>query len=250
MQVITNLFGDAVKFTPEGGSIKLDTRFVGEENGINTVRITIKDSGIGISEEQQKKFFRLFQQADAKTSRKFGGTGLGLVISKNIIEMMGGAVELESEQGNGSSFSFTFKAKSGASKEKLSENRIDWRNVSVMAVDDDKDILDHFNDVMQGLGAKCDTVLSGQEALSIIEKNGMHHIYFIDWKMPDMDGITLAKKLKAKSESPDDTVIIMTSAAEWSAIADTNYRNDRKCFSRRYRKMSCRRNGRSYRETY
>jgi len=220
-QVITNLFGNAVKFTPEGGSIRLDTRFIGEENGINTICVTIKDSGIGISQEQQKKLFRSFQQADARTSRKFGGTGLGLVISKNIVEMMSGHIELESEQGKGSSFSFTFKAKSGSRKvSRLSETGINWDNISVMAVDDDAEILDYFNDVMQSMGVKCDTALNGQEALSHIEKNGMHHIYFIDWKMPDMDGIALAKELKTRSENPDDTVIIMISAAEWSSIAD------------------------------
>ncbi|MCL2210615.1 MAG: response regulator [Treponema sp.] len=220
-QVITNLLGNAVKFTPEEGQIKLDTRFVIEENNIYTIRVTVKDSGIGISKEQQKQLFKSFQQADSRTARKFGGTGLGLVISKNIVEMMGGSIELESETGKGSSFSFTFKAQRG-SKDLggLSEADIDWKNISIMAVDDDIEILDYFNDVMRNLGTKCDTASNGIEALSYIEKKGMHHIYFIDWKMPGMDGITLAKELKSKADFPDSSVIIMISAAEWSAIAD------------------------------
>jgi len=131
-QVITNLLGNAVKFTPEGGSIKLDTRFLNEEEGVNTVQITIKDNGIGISAEQQKQLFRSFQQADSGTSRKFGGSGLGLVISKNIIELMGGKIELTSDLGKGSLFTFSFKAKSGAKKaQSLSEAGVNWNNVSI-----------------------------------------------------------------------------------------------------------------------
>jgi len=220
-QVITNLLSNAVKFTPEGGSITLDTRFVSEEDGVFTIRGTVKDSGIGITAEQQKQLFQSFQQADSGTSRKFGGTGLGLAISKNIIEMMGGTIELDSEIGKGSSFSFTFKAKHGDKKGvNLSEVGVNWENVTIMAVDDDKEILDYFKDVVQGFGTNCDTALSGNDALSQIENNGLHHIYFIDWKMPDMDGISLAKEIKAKSKFPNDAVIIMISAAEWSSIAE------------------------------
>jgi len=220
-QVITNLLGNAIKFTPEEGSVKLDTRFVSEENGIYTIRITVTDTGIGISKEQQKQLFQSFQQADSKTSRKFGGTGLGLVISKNIVELMGGEIGLESEPGKGSSFSFTFKAKRGTKKTQgLSEIGINWDNVSIMAVDDDQEILDYFKNVMQGFGTSCDTALSGQEALALVGVNGMYDIYFVDWKMPDMDGIMLARELKAKSKSPEHTIVIMISAAEWSHVAD------------------------------
>jgi len=220
-QVITNLFGNAVKFTPEGGSIILDTRFVSEEDGVYTMRITITDNGIGISGEQQKYLFRSFQQADSGISRRFGGTGLGLVISRNIVEMMGGKIELVSEPGKGSSFSFTFKARKGLQKSvDLSEAGIDWNTVKVMAVDDDKDILDYFKDVMSSFGTSCDTALSGEEALSHIDKNGMNHIYFVDWKMRGMDGVKLAKELKERSGSLNDTVVIMISAADWSSIAD------------------------------
>jgi len=220
-QVITNLLGNAVKFTPEEGFIKLDTRFLGKEDDLYAIQVTVTDSGIGISEEQQQQLFQSFQQAETGTSRKFGGTGLGLVISKNIIELMGGQIELTSEIGSGSSFSFTFKARRGNRKTPgLSEIGISWGNVSIMAVDDDQEILDYFKEVLHGFGSDCDVALSGQEALANIGVNGMYDIYFVDWKMPDMDGIMLAKELKAKSKSPEHTIVIMISAAEWSSIAD------------------------------
>jgi len=220
-QVITNLMGNAVKFTPEEGFVRLETRFLGKEDDVYTIQISIKDSGIGISPQQQAQLFQSFQQAESGTSRRFGGTGLGLAISKSIIELMGGHIILDSEPGKGSSFTFTFKAKRGIKRTLgLSEIGVNWDNVKIMAVDDDKDILDYFQDIMHGFGTKCDTAMSGQDALALIGINGMYDIYFVDWKMPDMDGIMLAKELKAKSSSPEHTIVIMISAAEWSIVAD------------------------------
>jgi signal transduction histidine kinase len=110
-QVITNLLGNAVKFTPEKGNIGLDAQYLGEENGFCAVRVSVSDTGIGISGEQQKLLFNSFQQAEPGTARKFGGTGLGLALSKSIVEMMGGKIWIESEQAKGSAFIFTFQAK-------------------------------------------------------------------------------------------------------------------------------------------
>ena len=218
-QVITNLLGNAVKFTPEGGFIRLETRFIGREDNIYTIQITVRDSGIGISAEQKGKLFRSFQQAESGTSRRFGGTGLGLVISKNIIELMGGHIDLDSEEGKGSAFSFTFKASRGIIKSaSLSDIGVNWNNVKIMAVDDDPEILDYFKDVMQSLGTTCYTASNGREALALIGQNGLYDIYFVDWRMPDMDGIMLAKELKSRSN--EHTVVIMISAAEWSSVAD------------------------------
>ena len=220
-QVITNLMGNAVKFTPEGGFIRLETRFLGKEDDVYTIQVAIKDSGIGISPEQQQQLFKSFQQAESGTSRRFGGTGLGLVISKNIIELMGGNIYLDSEVGKGSSFTFTFKTKRGIKKApSLSEIGVNWKNVKIMAVDDDPEILNYFKDIMQGFGTNCDIATNGQEALAFIGINGMYDIYFVDWKMPDMDGIMLAKEIKSKAKSPEHTIVIMISAAEWSTIAD------------------------------
>ena len=219
-QVITNLLGNAVKFTPEEGSVRLDTKFLGKEDDMYLIQVTVKDSGIGISAEQQQ-LFHSFQQAESGTSRRFGGTGLGLVISKNIVELMGGRMEMVSELGKGSSFSFVFKAKRGTKKTpSLSEIGVNWENVKIMAVDDDSEILGYFSEILQRFGSKCDTAGSGQEALALIGEKGIYDIYFVDWKMHGMDGIMLARELKAKSKTPEHTIVIMISAAEWSAVAE------------------------------
>ena len=212
-QVIMNLMGNAVKFTPANGIINLDTRFLGEADGICNIRISVTDSGIGISAEQQRKLFQSFHQAESNTTRKYGGTGLGLAISKNIVEMMGGEIWIESELGKGATFAFTILMKRGAGKTgiRLAQD-INRNNLRILAVDDDPDVLQFFSDITSELGIYCDTAASGEEALAL-SKN-QYHIYFIDWKMPVMDGIKLAGKLKAKPQSPG-SVIFMMSAAEW-----------------------------------
>ena len=218
-QVITNLLGNAVKFTPPNGSINLDARFLGEEDGVCTIQLSVTDTGIGISCEQQVKLFQPFQQAGPGTTRKFGGTGLGLLISKNIVEMMDGKIWVESELKKGSTFAFTIQAKRGGPKERgLLAQNVNWQNVRVMAVDDDPDILEFFIDIMRRFGVVCETATGGEEALRFVERTEPRHIYFVDWKMPGMDGIQLARELK--SRSPANTVVIMISAAEWNEVEE------------------------------
>ncbi|MDR2143180.1 MAG: transporter substrate-binding domain-containing protein, partial [Treponema sp.] len=144
-QVITNLLGNAVKFTPEQGSVSLDARLVNEEKGLCTIQINVTDTGIGISGEQQKKLFNSFQQAESSTSRQFGGTGLGLAISRRIVEMMGGEIWIESAPGKGSTFAFTIKAGRGSEeKNKLPDAGTDLRSVRIFVADNDPDVLDCF----------------------------------------------------------------------------------------------------------
>jgi len=220
-QVITNLLGNAVKFTPQKGSIRLNTFLLGEENGVCTVQVAVTDTGIGISPEQQSLLFKPFTQAEINTSRKFGGTGLGLVISKNIIEMMGGKIWVESEAGRGSTFAFTFQAKRNEAKQQtFADQEINWANIRILAVDDDLHILTDLKGVMQMFGASCDIAISGEEALSLVDKNGRYDIYFVGWRMPDMDGIELTKKLRKVMPAPNDSIVIMISSVEYIAIAE------------------------------
>jgi signal transduction histidine kinase/DNA-binding response OmpR family regulator/ABC-type amino acid transport substrate-binding protein len=216
-QVITNLLSNAVKFTPEQGSVKLDTFLVKEENGICTIQINVSDSGIGISAEQQSKLFNSFQQAESSTSRKFGGTGLGLAISKRIVEMMGGKIWIDSELDRGSTFAFTLQAEQVVEeKRSLLAPGVNWSNIRILAVDDAEDIRDYFAELSERIGVHCDTASGGSEALAAIEKNGPYDMYFVDWKMPGMNGVELTRKIREIKSA--DSVVIMISAAEWSMI--------------------------------
>jgi signal transduction histidine kinase/DNA-binding response OmpR family regulator len=218
-QVITNLLSNAVKFTSEYGSITLNAGFVKEEDSICTIQIDVSDTGIGISQEQQGRLFKSFQQAESSTSRKFGGTGLGLAISKRIVEMMGGRIWIESELNKGSTFSFTVQAHRG-----LEENRgmlgpgVNWSNVRVLMADDDPVVREYFLEIVQGFGVFCDAVADGETAIDFIEKKGPYNIYFVDWKMPGMNGIELTRRIREKEAG--NSIVIMISAAEWNTIED------------------------------
>jgi CheY-like chemotaxis protein/two-component sensor histidine kinase len=217
-QVITNLLGNAVKFTPENGCITLDARLLGKENGDYNLQISVSDTGIGLTPEQQERIFMSFEQAESSTTRKYGGTGLGLSISKTIVELMGGNIWVESEPNKGSTFTFNIHVKnSSLIHEGLLDTDVNLSNVRIMAVDDDRDILNYFSEITQGFGvACCDTAISGEEALGLVVRNGDYHIYFVDWRMPVMDGLQLASEIKKRTSAK--SVVIMITAAEWTSI--------------------------------
>ncbi|GHV26901.1 hypothetical protein AGMMS4952_07720 [Spirochaetia bacterium] len=243
-QVITNLLSNAVKFTPESGSIKLDARLEKHEGALYTLRINVTDSGIGIAKEQQSRIFSSFEQADTRTVRKFGGTGLGLAISKKIVEMMGGTIWLESDPGKGAAFFFTAELEKGPDHGgSLLSPGTNWKNLRVLAVDDAEDVRFYFSEIADRLGFSCETAANGEEAIARIEKNGPYDLYFIDWKMPGMNGIELSRWIKKSGAASDvaqpksdvaqpksdvaqpksdvaqpKSVVIMISSTEWTAI--------------------------------
>ncbi|GHU49294.1 hypothetical protein FACS1894200_07780 [Spirochaetia bacterium] len=205
-QVIANLLSNAVKFTPDGGKITLDAKLLSPQGLLgglkkedsSIIQIAVTDTGIGLTQEQIGKLFQSFQQADSSISRNFGGTGLGLAISKRIVEMMGGTIEGHSEYGHGSTFVFTIDVKSGRNtkvKSLLAEGA-NWKNLRVLVVDDDPDLLECFQDLTSRMGMNCDAAASGEAALALIAEKGTYDIYFIDWKMPGMNGIELSRKIR------------------------------------------------------
>ena len=217
-QVIINLLSNAVKYTQEGGSIRLNTHLLEKNGDTYTIVIEVSDTGIGISAELQTRIFDAFEQADAGTSRKFGGTGLGLAISKRIIEMMGGEISVSSELGKGSVFKLMFKAEKGREYHApLLDPSVNCDNIRVLAVDDSHEELVYFTQILKRYGVLCDIALNGKDALEQIDKNGGYDIYFVDWQMPEMDGIELTKKIKEQKQERK-SVVIMISSSEWSLI--------------------------------
>jgi PAS domain S-box-containing protein len=220
-QVILNLLSNAVKFSPESGEIGLDVTFVNEQDGICEIRTEVSDNGIGITPEQQTKLFRAFQQAESGISRAFGGTGLGLSISKHIVELMGGTIGVESEHGKGSRFIFTIKVGRGTKNvTSMLAPGIKLENLRILVVDDEPAIDMYLKELFDQLNINCDTAADGFEAYQIIEEKGSYDIYFIDWRMPGMDGIELTRKIKAHDKDRP-SVVVMISSADWAVIKDT-----------------------------
>ena len=216
-QVITNLLSNAVKFTPNYGKITLKAELAERENDNCTLMISVADSGIGISEEQQELLFNSFVQADNNISRRFGGTGLGLAIAKNIIELMGGSIWIDSQLGQGACFRFTIKAKCGRARMIVDNEE---RSTDTLANDNKQEeisgILNQFagkrallvEDVeinqeivmalLEHTGLEFVCVSNGVEAVDAYSKSHeMFDIIMMDIHMPEMDGFEATEKIRA-----------------------------------------------------
>jgi len=223
-QVITNLLSNAVKFTPEEGTIHLDSRLLSEEDGLCRLQVSVEDTGIGITDEQKARLFKSFEQAEATTTRKYGGTGLGLAITKRIVELMGGEIWAESEPGNGSKFTFTFLMKRSTDEERhLLDESVNWKNIRIFVVDDDPEILEFFTVVAENLKISCTVAESGEDALKLLEEDADYSIFFIDWMLPGINGIELARLVQANESQTDaarTSIVTIFSSADWNSIED------------------------------
>jgi len=223
-QVITNLIGNAVKFTPENGLIKIGIFLLSEDKGVCKIQISVIDTGIGISEDQQKKLFQSFQQAETNTSRKYGGTGLGLSISKRIVEMMGGKIWIESELGKGSTFAFTIKAARGAEtvlkdesesknipQEKTNSNNFTGSRILLAEdVDINREIV---TTLLEPTHLEIDCAENGTQAVEMYTKDpDRYALILMDVQMPEMDGYEATAKIRTfeKNINKHIPIIAMT----------------------------------------
>ena len=218
-QVLTNLLSNAVKFTPDYGKITLDIDKISETDDEVILRMEVADSGIGISEDQQKRLFTPFEQANSSVAQKFGGTGLGLAISKRIVEMMNGTIWIESKPDKGSKLKFTIRFKKGRGDPGYIKG-FAKEDVRILFIDDSGEMRACFAGMLDSLDLWGDVAADWEEALKLIQKadgeGRPYTIFFADRQLPHMDGLELAKKIRdTVAEAP---VVMMMSSGEWNTM--------------------------------
>ena len=217
-QILINLLSNAVKFTPRGGSIRLDIRQVHKNRNNVRFRFIIRDTGIGMSEEFISRLYMPFEQATASTASKFGGTGLGMAITQNLVSLLGGMISVKSKEGRGTEF--TVELPFGLSGRQTSRELSALDPLKVLVVDDDPGTCEHASLLLGRMGLRARWVLAGKEAVDLIlrarECGDDYDVCLIDWQMPDMDGVETARRIRR--EVGPDTLIIIISAYDWSPI--------------------------------
>ena len=222
-QVMINILGNAVKFTPEGGKVSFMIEEGPRYEGQATVRFVISDTGIGMSREYLPHLFEAFSQEDASSTNRYGSTGLGMPITKSIVELMNGRIEVESEKGKGTVFTVTIPMVVSDRKDfQNQEDDLIPGDMSVLVIDDDRIALEHAEIILGQLGVSCETAESGWEGVDKVRvRHGRREDYnlvLVDWKMPEMDGIETTRRIREIVGG--DTPIIILTSFNWDEIAD------------------------------
>jgi CheY-like chemotaxis protein len=219
-QVLSNLLTNAVKFTPEGGTITLGAEKTAGTEKACTLRVEVKDTGIGISAEQQKRLFTLFEQADGSISRRFGGTGLGLAISKRIIELMGGRIWVESEPDKGSSFFFEIECANESAEDEGEGAAIEMGSIDGIfqgkniLVAEDVDInREIIGALLEPTGVSIDFAVDGEDVVEKFTTSDKYQLILMDVHMPKVDGLEATKRIRASAAPNAATIPIIAMTA-------------------------------------
>ena len=218
-QILLNLLSNAIKFTPAGGTVSVRVRqLAGQVRGCGQYEFRIKDNGIGMSPEFAKKIFEPFERERTSTVSRIQGTGLGMAITKNIVDMMGGTIEVQTAQGKGSEFIIRVPLRVQAEHRPV-EKITELEGLKALVVDDDFNTCDSVTKMLVKVGMRAEWTLSGKEAVlrarQSIEMSDVYHAYIIDWRLPDMNGIEVTRQIRSLN---DDTPIIILTAYDWSDI--------------------------------
>ena len=218
-QILLNLLSNAIKFTPAGGTVSVRVRqLAGQVRGCGQYEFRIKDNGIGMSPEFAKRIFEPFERERTSTVSRIQGTGLGMAITKNIVDMMGGTIEVQTAQGKGTEFTVCVPMRAQTEQRPV-EKITELEGLKALVVDDDFNTCDSVTKMLVKVGMRAEWTLSGKEAVlrarQSIEMSDVYHAYIIDWRLPDMNGIEVTRQIRSLH---DDTPIIILTAYDWSDI--------------------------------
>ena len=218
-QVLLNLLSNAVKFTPAGGTVSVRLKqYPKAAKGSKLYEIRVKDTGIGMSQEFVQKIFSPFERERTSTVSRTQGTGLGMAITKNIVDMMGGTIEVQTEQGKGTEFIVCLPLRIQSERQRI-EKIAELEGLKALVVDDDFNTCDSVTKMLVRVGMRSEWTLSGKEAVlrarQSMELGDAFHAYIIDWRLPDMNGIEVTRQIRSLG---DDTPIIILTAYDWSDI--------------------------------
>ena len=220
-QVLINILSNAIKFTNAPGSVTLTIERINVYGDQSTLRFAIKDTGIGMDKAFLPRIFDSFTQEDSSRNNKYGSTGLGMAITKNIVELMNGTISVQSEKGVGTEFTVVVTMKN-CDHPIIEKDTLSAQDMRILIVDDDPVACEHARIVMDEAGIRADTALSGQEALNMLNvrhaTQEAYNLVLLDWKMPGMNGIEVAREIR-KRYSHETTIIILT-AYNWDDIME------------------------------
>lgn len=218
-QVLLNLLSNAIKFTPAGGTVSVRLKqFPGTQKDSALYEIRVKDNGIGMSQEFAQKLFSPFERERTSTVSRIQGTGLGMAITKNIVNMMGGTIEVQTEQGKGTEVIVRLALRIQPEQHRT-ERIAELEGLKALVIDDDFNTCDSVTKMLAKVGMRSEWTLSGKEAVlrarQSMELGDAFHAYIIDWRLPDMNGIEVTRQIRSLG---DDTPIIILTAYDWSDI--------------------------------
>ena len=220
-QVLINILSNAIKFTNAPGRVDLTVERTAAYGDHSTMRFSVKDTGIGMDQAFIPKIFDAFSQEDSSRNNKYGSTGLGMAITKNIVELMNGTISVQSEKGVGTEFTVVISL-TNSDHQGPATSYVDPREMRILVVDDEEIAAEHARIVLDEVGIKADTCYSGGDALRMLElqhtKHEPYNLVLLDWKMPEMDGIEVTREIRKKYDK-ETTVIILTSF-NWDEIMD------------------------------